>query len=115
MLSVTDILNHMSPTRLFFKDLKPYSVPARLEDLHGTASGTLVLPHAVWWAPSDPVFELSEPRDVVRAYSALVSEATPDQLAELVNRHLLAEHWSELFLPRELRARWELQFPSLSS
>ena len=47
--------------RVFLRDVKPYAVPASLNDLAGPATGELVLPHSVMWAPGDGRVDLDVP------------------------------------------------------
>lgn len=43
--------------RVLFQDVIPYDVPAALAELHGPASGSIVLPHSIYWGP-EPAMDL---------------------------------------------------------
>jgi hypothetical protein len=52
--------------RVFYRDIKPYDAPSRLDDLRGPATGRLTLPINVYWGPWSEI-NLSDASDVVKA------------------------------------------------
>lgn len=100
-------------TRVFFRDVKPYHAPQRLEDLHGPAGGVVELSHSVLWAPGGGRVDLDEPGGVGLAYRAVLAEGTVADQVQLLNRDLLVAVWAELMLPRRVRELWETRFPEL--
>lgn len=99
--------------RVFFQDVVPYEAPARLEDLRGPGEGRLVLPLRVYWGPEREC-DLGEPEDVVKAYQAVIREASRGDQEELLNAGLLVRIWPELILPVRCRKLWEDRFPQLA-
>ena len=59
---------HLIEPRILIRDVIPYEVPERLEDLHGPAEGVLTLPQHVYWGPKADC-DLGEPDGVVASYS----------------------------------------------
>ena len=101
-------------TRVFYRDIKPYDVPSRLDDLHGPRSGRMELPLNVYWGPQATV-DLDTLSGVVKAYQAALREGRVVDQVELLNRDLLVEVWSELLLPDRVRDLWESRFPELTA
>lgn len=75
-------------TRVFYRDIKPYDVPARLEDLRGPDGGQMTLPINVYWGPWS-VVDLDIESDVVKAYQAALREGRVVDQVTLLNRDLL--------------------------
>jgi len=101
--------------RVFVRDVKPYAVPASLNDLAGPATGELVLPHSVMWAPGDGRVDLDVPGGASLAYRALLSEGSLEDILRLVNADRLRDVWGDLLLPRRVRSLWEAAFLELRS
>ena len=101
--------------RVFLRDVKPYAVPASLNDLAGPATGELVLPHSVMWAPGDGRVDLDVPGGASLAYRALLSEGSLEDILRLVNADRLRAAWGDLLLPRRVRSLWEAAFLELRS
>lgn len=99
-------------TRVFYRDIKPYDVPDRLEQLHGPRSGRMELPRNVYWGPAAAV-DLDTVGGVMKAYQAALREGRVVDQVELLNRDLLIEVWGDLMLPGRLRELWESRFPEL--
>ena len=107
-------VQNQGDTRVFYRDIKPYDVPARLEELHGPRSGRMELPPNVYWGPLTTV-DLDILSGVVKAYQATLREGRVVDQVELLNRDLLVEVWSELLLPARVRDLWESRFPELAA
>mgnify|MGYP001015265993 CR=1 FL=1 len=99
--------------RVFFRDVKPYDSPDRLDALKGPASGVVHLPHTVLWAPGDGRVDLDEEGGIGLVYRVMLAEGTAAEQAAIVNRDRLVEVWSDLLLPRRVRDLWENRFPEL--
>ena len=99
--------------RVYVRDVKPYAVPASLDDLVGPATGELILPHSVMWAPGDGRVDLDVPGGASLAYRALLSEGSLEDIHGLVNKVRLRAVWGDLLLPRRVRSLWEAAFPEL--
>lgn len=101
--------------RVYFRDVKPYAVVDRLEQLHGPAGGVVELSHSVLWAPGDGRVNLDEPGGTALAYQAVLAEGTVEDLVHVLHPGRLVTTWSELILPRRVREMWESRFPELRS
>lgn len=110
---MTDAVGPLSDARVFYRDIKPYDVPARLEDLRGPDGGQMTLPVNVYWGPWS-VVDLDIRSDVVKAYQATLREGRVVDQVALLNRDLLVRIWPELMLPARVRELWESRFPELS-
>lgn len=99
--------------RVFFRDVKPYEAPERLEELHGPAGGVVQLRHSVLWAPGGGRVDLDEPGGVLLAYQAVLAEGTAEDQAHVLNRERLIAVWPELSLPRRVRELWQTRFAEL--
>ncbi len=98
--------------RVFFRDTKPYEVPASLDELQGPAGGVLELPHSVYWGPERSA-DLDTPAGIRKTYQAALNEGTAAEQARLLNRDVLLREWGELALPDRVRVMWESRFPEL--
>lgn len=103
-----------SDTRVFYRDIKPYDAPARLDELHGPRTGRIELPLNVYWGPAY-TFNLANGSDVVEAYQATLREGRVIDQVELLNKDLLVAIWPELILPVRVRDLWEQRFPELAA
>lgn len=99
--------------RVFFRDVKPYEVPQRLEDLKGPANGVVDLPHSVLWAPGGGRVDLDAEGGIGLAYRAVLTEGSVADQVSVMNRARLMSVWPELLLPRRVRELWEVRFPEL--
>lgn len=100
--------------RVRFQDVKPYDAPAKLDDLHGPASGAVQLPPWVYWGPN-PVANLDVEGDAIRAYQATIQEGRLVDQLQILNRERLVSLWPELTMPARARALWESRFPELTT
>jgi hypothetical protein len=101
-------------TRVFYRDIKPYDAPDRLEHLQGPRSGLLDLPINVYWGPRH-TFDLDNQSDVIQTYQAALREGRVIDQETLLNHELLLEIWPELMLPVRVRKLWETRFPELAT
>lgn len=99
--------------RVFFRDTKPYEVPASLDELHGPSGGALELPHSVYWGP-ERIVSLDTPSGIRKAYQAVLREGTASDQMLILNREVLQREWAELALPDRVRVMWESRFPELA-
>lgn len=99
--------------RVRFRDVKPYAVPASLEDLRGPYAGVIELPHDVRWLDDRFGVDVSVIGRRVMAYQALLSEGTLGEQQEFLNARRLIETWPELRMDRRVRDLWESRFPVL--
>jgi hypothetical protein len=99
-------------TRVFYRDIKPYDAPDRLEQLQGPRSGLLDVPINVYWGPRH-TFDLDNGSDVIQTYEAALREGRVIDQETLLNHELLLETWPDLMLPVRVRELWETRFPEL--
>jgi hypothetical protein len=94
--------------------LRPAFVPASLAGLHGPSSGTMTLPHRLYWTRGGRVFDLDDRDDALDAYEAVLDAAgSPGDIARFLNGDLLASLWPEICIHRGTRAAWEHAHPQL--
>ena len=72
--------------RVFFRDVKPYAIVDRLDQLRGPARGTVDLSHSVLWAPGGGLVDLDRPGALRMAYRAVLNEGTVEDLVRVLNR-----------------------------
>lgn len=99
---------------MFYRDIKPYEAPSRLDELRGPHDGHMHLPITVYWGP-DYTFDLANESDVVEAYQATLREGRSVDQIELLNKDLLVNVWPALLLPVRVRTLWEGRFPELAA
>lgn len=99
--------------RVYFRDVKPYAIVDRLDQLHGPVGGVIELSHSVLWAPGGGLVDLDEPGGTALAYQAVLAEGTVEDLMSALNPGRLVSVWSDLMLPRRVREMWESRFPEL--
>lgn len=93
--------------------LRPYVVPATLEELTGPSRGVISLPRHLDWGPKRS-YDLEQIADARLMYMRVIREsATPDDLRRFLNTALLRRLWPELVLPPRVRALWLGRFPEL--
>ncbi|AQX81361.1 hypothetical protein BWO91_16580 [Plantibacter flavus] len=100
--------------RVFYEDIKPYDVPASLDELHGPEHGLLDLPITVYWGPAS-IVDLDTPGGIAKAYQAVLREGRVSDQITLLNQRRLVQVWPELLLPTRVRELWETRFPPLST
>jgi hypothetical protein len=101
--------------RVFFRDVKPYAIVDRLDQLRGPAGGTVDLSHSVLWAPGGGLVDLDRPGALRMAYRAVLNEGTVEELVRVLNRDVLIAVWPQLLLPLRVLTMWESRFPELRS
>ncbi len=99
--------------RVFFRDTKPYEVPASLDALRGPSGGAIELPHSVYWGPKR-IVSLDTRSGIRKAYQAVLREGTAADQMRFLNREILQREWAELTLPDRVRVMWETRFPALA-
>ncbi|ANP27954.1 transcriptional regulator [Dermabacter vaginalis] len=105
----------MSTERVFYRDVKPYAVPVKLEELHGPHDGCVDLPISVRWLSDRFGVNIEDRVERRMAYSALLAEGTMQDISGLVNRDRLCESWGELRLDQRVRDMWEERFSELAA
>lgn len=93
-------------------DVKPYAVPARLDDLQGPDHGVVTLPRDVAWSGRRE-YDLDDDYDRAAMYKVVLEEGQEADLRRLLNWQLLRRDWRSLFPARQVRALWENRFPEL--
>ena len=87
-----------------------------LADLHGPASGKVILPKRLFWSPAGSVWDLDDPFTLRAMYQTVLREAFhAAELARWLNGPRLVEEWPGLHLPRGVRQAWEEQHYALSA
>jgi hypothetical protein len=71
------------------------------------ALAEVVLPVEVNWSSPGRVYRLRERRERARLYEVVVREGEPGDLERYVDGALLVDAWSDLVLPRMIRAAWQ--------
>lgn len=85
-----------------------YAVPDRLPRLPvRNAMATVVLPVTLNWSRPGRTFRLANRSERARLYEIVLREGGPADVLTYIDGALLADLWSELVLPRELRAAWQ--------
>lgn len=97
-----------------YGDRKPYVVADTLAALTGPTHGVVSLPpHLDWSGHAD--YDLSRPARVAGMYKVVLTEAgTVEDLCTWLDGDILLRLWPTLWLPPQLRRRWEERFPELS-
>lgn len=98
--------------RFSVADIKPYAVPATLDDLDGPDRGIVTLPLGVAWSGRRE-FDLDDEYDRVAMYKIVLEEGQEADQRRFLNRVILRRDWRRLFPARQVRALWESRFPEL--
>ncbi|WIM98657.1 hypothetical protein ACTOB_002263 [Actinoplanes oblitus] len=97
-----------------YGDRKPYVVAETLSALHGPTRGVIALPRHLDWS-GHPEYDLSRPARLATMYKVVLTEAgSVADLNAWLSGELLVRLWSSLWLPPQLRKRWEERFPELA-
>jgi hypothetical protein len=59
------------------------------------------------WSKPGRIFRLADRSERARAYEIVLREGNAADVLTYIDGALLADLWSELVLPRQLRAAWE--------
>jgi len=86
-----------------------------LTELSGPTCGVVTLPrHLDWSGNAD--YDLSRPARMASMYKAVLTDAgSVADLRTWLNGELLLRLWPTLWLPPQLRRRWEERFPELAA
>ena len=71
------------------------------------AFATAALPLGLNWSKPGSTFDLSDRRQRSRCYEVVLREGMPPDLLRFVDGALLVDLWSEIVIPRQLRAAWQ--------
>ncbi|WP_432978944.1 hypothetical protein [Dactylosporangium sp. CA-233914] len=97
-----------------YGDRKQYLVADSLDELQGPTEGTVTLPHHLDWS-GNAEYVLDKPSRLASMYRTVLSEAsTVDDLRNLLDGTTLLRLWPQLWLPPQVRRRWEGRFPELA-
>jgi len=84
-----------------------YVVPDRLPRLPvNQAMATVVLPLTLNWSRPGRTFRLADRSERARLYEIVLREGGPADVLTYIDGALLADLWSQVVLPREVRAAW---------
>ncbi|NMO54826.1 hypothetical protein HH310_27035 [Actinoplanes sp. TBRC 11911] len=98
-----------------YGDRKPYVVADTLASLSGPTRGVVTLPHHLDWS-GKPEYNLDRPALLASMYKVVLTEAaTAEDLNTWLSGDLLLRLWPTLWLPPQLRRRWEQRFPELAA
>ncbi|MGC5287385.1 hypothetical protein [Micromonospora sp. DT231] len=98
-----------------YGDRKPYVVAETLAALHGPTKGTVTLPRHLDWS-GHAEYDLSRAARLASMYKVVLTEAsTVEDLNTWLDADLLRRLWPTLWLPPQLRQRWEEAFPELAA
>nr|WP_245908025.1 hypothetical protein [Pseudosporangium ferrugineum] len=98
-----------------YGDRKPYVVADTLAALTGPTRGVVTLPpHLDWSGRAN--YDLGRPARLAGMYKVVLIEAgSVEDLNAWLDRELLLRLWPTLWLPPQLRRRWEERFPELAA
>lgn len=71
------------------------------------AFATIKLPLGLNWSHPGATFELSDRRQRARCYEVVLREGMPIDLVRFIDGALLVDLWTEIVIPRQLRAAWQ--------
>lgn len=98
-----------------YGDRKPYVVAETLAALRGPTNGTVTLPRHLDWS-GHAEYDLNRAARVASMYKVVLTEAsTVEDLHAWLDAELLRRLWPTLWLPPQLRQRWEEAFPELAA
>lgn len=82
-------------------------VPTDLPRLPVAAAlATVVLPLHLNWSEPGRIFQLAERASRARVYEMVIREGNPEDVLAYIDGVLLVDLWSDLVLPRLVRAAW---------
>lgn len=103
-----------SEGHLRYVDVRPYTVPERLEELTGPDRGAVQPPPTLTGAPRRS-YRLDNEHDAELLYRTVIREAsTVDDLVRYLNAEVLKQLWPRLVLPPRCRTIWEQRLPELT-
>ena len=87
---------------------RPIFVADRLWRLSiSDAFAAATLPLGLNWSRPGAVYQLTDRRQRARCYEIVLREGGPSDLAQWIDGALLVDLWSDLVLPRDVRAAWQ--------
>lgn len=114
LVSMTTRLTHGDRAGYDARPGRRAVVAPDLNELHGPTSGTIELPHRLFWYP-DRRFDLNDPAYLRWMYQLVLREAiTVDELRTWLDKQTLIQLWPDLHLPRGIRRAWEERHPALA-
>ncbi len=97
-----------------YGDRRPYVVAETLAELHGPTGGTVMLPRHLDWS-GHAEYDLDRSARLASKYKVVLTEASiVEGLSTWLDADLLRRLWPTLWLPSQLRQRWEDTFPELA-
>ena len=98
-----------------YGDRRPYGGAETLADQHGPTDGSVTLPRHLDWS-GHAEYDLNRPARLASMYKVVLTEAsTVEDLHTWLDANLLRRLWPTLWLPSQLRQRWEDAFPELAA
>ena len=95
-------------TQMITRRGRPFWVPNQLPRLPlRQALATVTLPLHLNWSTPGTKFDLRDRAERVHCYEIVLREGKPADILAYVDGALLVDLWSELVLPRDIRAAWE--------
>lgn len=90
-------------------------VAETLAELHGPTEGTVTLPRHLDWS-GQAEYDLNRIARLASMYKVVLTEAnTVEDLNTWLNGDPLRRLWPTIWLPPQLRQRWEEAFPELAA
>lgn len=90
-------------------------MPETLTELTGPTNGRVTLPPHLDWSEQG-TYNLDAPAELGLMYERVIREAMDvADLRHFLDGDTLRRVWHRLFLPRQLRNRWEARFPGLNT
>lgn len=102
------------PRKLHYADFRPILMVESLDELTGPSGGIVTLPTSIDWSPRKS-YSVDDKFDRADLYRTVISEASPEQMAQFLNRDLLIKSWPSIALGQRVTSAWEQQFPELTS
>jgi len=99
--------------RIRYRDTIPIEAPESLDELTGPATGEILLPTHLRWAPGSRPDDMGNDADARLAYQFILSEGTAEDQKEFINRDRLIELWPTLSLDQRVVKLWEGRFSQL--
>jgi hypothetical protein len=83
-------------------------VPADLSYLRGPTSGTVTLPHRLYWSGSGGprTLDVTDPAERRLLYRIVLTEGTEEDVCSLLDLAVLRDLWPTLWLSPHVREAW---------
>jgi hypothetical protein len=84
------------------------AVPADLSCLRGPTSGTVTLPHRLYWsgAGGPRTLDLTDPAELRLLYRIVLTEGTEEDVCTFLSAAILRALWPTLWLSPHVRDAW---------